>query len=72
MKYKCKTCGYSGKKLIFQFTDYTYCLATNSEEPDYISKAPKWVGSGDEARIGEPVGCPKCKEWGVNNFEQIE
>jgi hypothetical protein len=36
-RYKCKNCGYSGSKLFFQFTDYTYCIATNDkEEPEYI------------------------------------
>jgi predicted Zn-ribbon and HTH transcriptional regulator len=72
-KYKCKNCGYSGNKLIFQFTDYTYCIASNNkEEPEFLTSVPKWVedkGVG-EASIGEPVGCPKCHSWGINNFEE--
>jgi hypothetical protein len=74
-KYKCLNCGYSGSKLIFQFTDYTYCIATNdTEEPEYINKYPEWIkkhcfgGIPGEAEIGEPVGCPKCHAWGVSNF----
>jgi len=73
-KYRCKNCGYQGKRLIFQFNDYGYCIATNSEEPEYISDMPRWVknkGVGD-AEIGEPVGCPKCHVWGVDNFEILE
>jgi hypothetical protein len=72
-KYKCLNCGYQGKKFIFQFDDYDYCFASNEEEPEYIDGAPQWVkdkGYGD-AEIGEPVGCPKCHAWGVNNFEII-
>jgi len=71
--YKCKNCGYTGHELVFQFTDYTYCVATNEEEPEYISKPPNWVTDkavGD-AEVGEPVGCPKCHAWGVSNFERI-
>lgn len=70
-EYKCKNCGYDGDELIFQFIDYTYCVATNNkEEPEFIDSIPKWVedkGVG-ETDIGEPVGCPKCKVWGVHNF----
>ena len=72
-KYKCKSCGYSGNKLIFQFTDYTYCVASNEDDPEFINSAPKWVedmGGGD-AEIGEPVGCPKCHVWGDNNFSEM-
>jgi len=71
--YKCINCGYSGKKLIFQFNDYGYCVASNEEEPEYISDVPKWVKDkavGD-AEIGEPVACPKCHAWSVDNFEII-
>jgi len=72
-KYKCLKCGYKGKKLVFQFDDYGYCVASNEQEPEYISEVPEWVKkkSVGEAKIGEPVGCPKCHAWGVNNFEQI-
>ena len=73
-KYKCKSCGYQGKKLIFQFNDYGYCVASNEGEPEYINVVPKWIRDkivvGD-AEIGEPVGCPKCHGWGVGNFEMI-
>lgn len=67
----CKNCGYSGKDLIFQFTDYSYCMATNEIEPEYKAKPPKWVEdkSFGESKIGEPVGCLKCHAWGVNYFE---
>lgn len=72
--YKCKKCEYQGKKFIFQFTDYTYCVASNDDEPEYLDSSPKWIDkhctSGD-AKIGEPVGCPKCHSWGVNNFEIV-
>jgi len=70
---KCKNCGYMGHKLVFQFTDYTYCIAINGDEPEYKAKAPDWVKNkhlGD-AQIGEPVGCPKCHAWGTSNFERI-
>jgi len=69
--YKCKNCGYQGKTFIYQFADYSYCVATNKDEPEYVSELPQWVRDmcfGD-AEIGEPVGCPKCHSWGVNNFE---
>lgn len=72
-KYKCKNCGYSGDKLIYEFNDYGYCIASNEEEPEYISDITKWVkdkGLG-EAKISEPVGCPKCHAWGIGNFEII-
>ena len=67
-------CGYKGRKFIFQFTDYAYCIASNDEEPEYLDSAPKWIDkhcSGGDAEIGEPVGCPKCHAWGVGNFEII-
>ncbi len=67
-KYKCKNCGYNGDELIFQFNDYTYCVASNEKEPEYIGVCPDWVTAGD-AKIGEPVGCAKCRTWGVGNFE---
>ena len=71
--YKCTNCGYKGSKLIFQFTDYTYCVASNEDEPEFINSAPRWVADIDagEAEIGEPVGCPKCHIWGVSNFEIV-
>lgn len=71
--YKCKNCGYKGSKLIFQFNDYTYCVASNEEEPEFIGDVPKWVNDmavGD-SEIEEPVGCPKCHAWGVHNFEIV-
>lgn len=67
-KYKCKNCGYDGDELIFQFNDFTYCVASNDNDPEYIDECPEWVTAGD-AEIGEPVGCPKCRTWGVDNFE---
>ncbi len=71
--YQCKQCGYKGKELIFQFNDYSYCMASNEEEPEYTGELPKWVkdqGVGD-SEIGEPVGCPQCHNWGVATFEEI-
>lgn len=74
-QYKCLKCGYSGPELIFQFNDYTYCVASNEEEPEYIKKYPKWVSSkssgGGDAEIVSPVGCPRCHAWGVGNFGAI-
>ena len=73
--YKCKKCGYSGKKFVFQFTEYTYCVASNDNEPEYLSAYPKWIDKhcqGGDAEIGKPVGCPKCHAWGVNEFEKIK
>lgn len=72
--YKCKKCGYKGKNFIFQFTDYTYCVASNDEESQYLDSAPKWIDkycSAGYSEIGEPVGCSKCHVWGVGNFENI-
>lgn len=62
-----------GHELVFQFTDYTYCVAINDDEPEYESKTPDWVKTKDlgAAEIGEPVGCPKCHAWGVDKFELI-
>jgi len=72
-KYRCRNCGYQGRKLIFQFNDYGYCVATNEEEPEYVScEMPEWVEGKGDAEIGEPVGCPKCHSFGVYNFEIIE
>lgn len=72
-KYKCKKCGYAGNKLIFQFDDYGYCIASNEEEPVHITcELPDWVEGKGDAEINEPVGCPKCRAWGVNNFEIVE
>jgi rubredoxin len=73
-RYRCSNCGYSGDELIYQFNDYTYCVASNDEEPDFIDDCPSWVkdkGLGD-AEIGQPVGCPECHAWGVDKFEEIE
>lgn len=73
-KYKCLSCGYSGEELIHQCNDYSYCLASNEEEPEFIDGCPTWVkekGLGD-TEIGEPVGCPECHAWGVDNFEVID
>ena len=70
-KYRCKSCGYKGRNLIFEFNDYGYCVATNREEPDYVGVVPKWVEGKADAEIGEPAGCPKCHGWGVHNFEII-
>lgn len=71
--YSCKNCGYTGKKLIFQFNENGYCVASNDDEPEFISSIPKWVKdiAEGEAEIGEPVGCPKCHSWGESNFEMI-
>lgn len=69
-KHKCKNCGYEGDGFIFQFTDYTYCVASNEDDPEYIDVCPDWVIEGD-GEIGGPVGCPKCHAWGVGNFEDI-
>lgn len=71
--YQCKNCGYHGSELIFQFNDYGYCLASNDEAPNYLNGAPEWVRERcfGEAEIGDPVGCPVCRTWGVYNFEKI-
>ncbi|HII54030.1 hypothetical protein COT30_02825 [Candidatus Micrarchaeota archaeon CG08_land_8_20_14_0_20_49_17] len=72
-RYKCTNCGYAGKNLVYQFTDYTYCLASNEEEPTYGGETPAWVkekNTGD-GTIGNPVGCQKCHAWGVDKFEAI-
>lgn len=73
-KYRCLNCGYSGDKFVFQFNDYTYCVASNTEEPEFIDCCPKWVFENvlGDAEIGEPVGCPKCHTCGVTNFEIIK
>lgn len=66
-------CGHKGEEFIFSFTDYSYCVASNEEATEYVDDVPQWVkdkGVG-EAEIGEPVGCPKCRIWGVNNFKMI-
>ena len=73
-QYRCLNCGYNGDKLIYQFTDYSYCVASNDEEPEFTDCCPSWVedeGFGD-AEIGEPVGCPECHAWGIDKFEEIE
>jgi hypothetical protein len=61
-QYRCLNCGYDGGELICQFNDYTYCVASNEEDPEFIG----------DAEIGQPVGCPKCHAWGVDKFEEIE
>ena len=71
-RYRCLNCNYSGDELIYQFTDYTYCVASNNEEPDFIGDCPIWVQGFGEAEIGQPVGCPECHAWGVDKFEEIE
>lgn len=73
-KYQCQNCGYKGPELVFQLTDYTYCIATNDDEPEYRANIPDWVihKAVGEAEIGEPVGCLKCHAWGATNFEMIE
>ena len=74
-KYRCLNCGYSGDEFVFQFTDYTYCIASNEIEPEFINSCPEWVSNkvfGGSAEIGEPVGCPKCHAWGVTNFKLVE
>jgi len=70
-KYRCKNCGCQGKKLIFQVNDYGYCVASNREDPEYLSDVPDWAKKFGDAEIGKPVGCPKCHSWGVDNFEII-
>lgn len=73
-QYKCLSCGYSGDKLVYQFTDYSYCIASNEEEPEFIDCCPSWAegkGLGD-AEIGEPVGCPECHAWGIGKFKELE
>ena len=72
-KYRCMNCSYKGSKLIYQLNTYSYCVASNKEEPEFIGDSPKWVeekGFGD-AEIGEPVACPKCHAWGVDKFEEV-
>ena len=73
-RYRCSNCDYSGDELIYQFNDYTYCVASNDEEPDFIDDCPAWVkdkGLG-EAEIGEPAGCPECHAWGVDKFQATQ
>lgn len=70
-KYKCKQCGYAGDLLIFAFTDHGYCTASNDNDPEWFGRAPEWVTAGG-AEIGDPVGCPNCKAWGVDKFESID
>ncbi len=72
-KYRCLNCGYSGDNLVFQFTDYTYCVASNDEKKEYLSAYPAWIdslGVGD-AETGDPVGCPQCHTWGTDKFDFI-
>jgi|GEM_PF-6100920 len=33
---------------------------------------PDWAEGKDDVEIGEPIGCPKCHNFGVDNFEIIE
>ena len=44
-KYKCLECGYEGAELVFTMNEYGYCVASNGEEPEYISTQPDWVDS---------------------------
>lgn len=70
-KYKCKKCGYEGDRLVFTLTNYSYCIASNDDDPEYMGMAQEWVTAGI-AEIGEPVGCPECHNWGVAEFELTE
>ena len=65
--YKCKNCGHTGN-LIFQYTAYSYCVATNEEVPTFRGDFNK----GGDAEIGNPVGCPACNAWGEDKFELID
>ena len=72
-KYKCKQCGYKGKDMVYEFNLYTFCVASNDEEPEYISDAPDWIRREgySEADIGNPIGCPRCHALGEDNFQLI-
>lgn len=70
-KYRCKKCGYEGEEFVYQYTEETYCVASNEEEPEYISGCPGWVTDSGAGEIGVPVGCPKCRAWGVTKFMLI-
>lgn len=69
--YKCKNCGHTGN-LIFQFTSYSYCVATNEEEPEWLRAVPEPDHLQGDAEIGNPVGCPECNVWGEDKFELID
>ncbi len=72
-KYKCINCGYKGNELIYQLNDYSYGVATNDAEPEYIGSMPDWVmqkGLSD-IKIGLPIGCPNCHAWGTHNFKEL-
>ena len=70
--YRCSNCGYEGAELVYQFNDYTYCLASNDEEPEYIGPSPSWIPAlAGDAEIREPVGCPRCHARGVVNFDPV-
>ncbi|MBI2845054.1 MAG: hypothetical protein HYX86_00765 [Chloroflexi bacterium] len=72
--YRCMNCGYQGENLIFTLVDHTACLATNESDPEYLAPARDLAearGYGD-AEIGEPIGCPTCRAWGVDKFEEID
>jgi len=50
-------------------------MATNEDEPELTRriedfKDTSWMGNGN-FEIGKPVGCPKCKAWGVGEFEEV-
>jgi rubredoxin len=73
-QYMCLNCGYSGSELIYEFNDYSYCVASNEEDPEFIDDCPDWVkdkGFG-EAEVGQPVGCPECRVWGVDKFQEVK
>lgn len=72
-RYKCLSCGYCGDELVCELTDYSYCVASNEMQPDYVSTSPDWVEKRHlgAAEIGPPVGCPKCHAWGEGNFAAV-
>lgn len=69
-KYRCIECGYDGDNLVFSLTDYTYCVATNEEDPEYVEEAAEWIETKSVGyeEIGEPIGCPVCHAWGEDKF----
>ena len=46
-QYRCLNCGYSGDELVYQFNDYSYCIASNEEEPDFIDDYPDFPVAND-------------------------
>ena len=74
--WKCIKCNKVHKKYIFEFNDYSYCIASNEEEPEFEEMAQdnkklKWFSDFGDAKIGEPVGCLVCKTRDTNNFEIV-